>query len=128
MVWGYIIMYVVLVIIGFVILLLRIFAGDQFFASLALRLVPVVTVIIVKMIINYIFTRFIFLYRDSNVLALKNFRAFNVFLYFNFYFDCFMGVISAIIRLVKSAVIALIMMPRISYSFMGNFQHLIFLM
>lgn len=127
MVWGYIIMYVVLVIIGFVILLLRIFAGDQFFASLALRLVPVVTVIIVKMIINYIFTRFIFLYRDSNVLALKNFRAFNVFLYFNFYFDCFMGVISAIIRLVKSAVIALIMMPRISYSFMGNFQILIFL-
>jgi hypothetical protein len=125
MVWGYVIMYVVLVIIGFIILLLRTFAGDEFFASLALKLVPVITVIIVKMLINFIFTRFIFLYRDSNILALKNFRAFNAFLYFNFYFDCFIGVISAVIRLVKSAIIALIMMPRISYSFMGRFQILI---
>jgi hypothetical protein len=87
LIWGYVILYIAIVILGAVILAIRIFAGDVLFAQIALRLVPVLTVILFKRISNFIASNYAFLYRDSKMLALNNFRAFNVFLYFNFYFD-----------------------------------------
>lgn len=110
LIWGYVILYVAIVILGVVILIIRLFIGDNLFAQLGLKLIPVVTVIIVKKIVNVIATNYVFLYRKSTILALNNFRAFNIFLYFNFYFDCFMGIISAVIRLIKSAIISVVMM------------------
>ena len=83
-------------------------------------MVPAISVVLVKLIFNFITTRFIFLRRDTKILALDNFRAFNVFLYFNFFFDCFMGILSAITRLLKAIVFSILMMPRIAYSFFGR--------
>lgn len=111
LVWGYFIIYVTGVLIGIIIIGLRLFVGDKVFGQILLKAIPIICVIIVKVVINKIATNYAFLYRESKILALNNFRAFNVFLYFNFYFDCFMGVISAIIRLVKSLVLAILMMP-----------------
>lgn len=111
LIWGYFIIYFTGVLIGIVILALRLFIGDAIFWQILLRLVPVISVLMVKMVINKIATNYWFLYRKSKLLALNNFRAFNVFLYFNFYFDCFMGIISAVIRLILSVVIAIFMMP-----------------
>lgn len=111
LIWGYFILYFTGVLIGIVILILRLFIGDAIFWQILLRLVPVISVILVKMIINKIATNYLFLCRNSKILALNNFRAFNVFLYFNFYFDCFMGIISAIIRLIQTVIIAILMMP-----------------
>jgi hypothetical protein len=85
-----------------------------------LKMVPVISVITVKFIFNFIMTRFVFLRRGTKILALDNFRAFNVFLYFNFFFDYFMGILSAITRLLKAVVFSIIMMPRIAYSFFGR--------
>lgn len=99
LIWGYFIIYIFGVIVGVVILGLRMFVGEAIFGQFLLKLVPVICVVAVKTIfINKFLTSYVFLYRKSKILALNNFRAFNVFLYFNFYFDCFMGIISAVIR------------------------------
>ena len=103
--------YFVLVLIGFIILLLRIFAGDLFFEKIALKLLPVFITLTFKQLVNRVASQFIFLNRSSKILALDNFRAFNIFLYFNFYFDCFMGIISAVIRLIKAFIIDILMIP-----------------
>ena len=83
----------------------------KFWTDLLLKLVPIVVAILIKQIVSKVSTRFIFLNRKSKILAVENFRAFNVFVYFNFFFDCFMGYISAIIRLIKAVVIAVFMLP-----------------
>jgi len=105
----------VLAIVGIAILFLRMFAGDIFFGDLALKLVPIICALIVKQIVNRVASRIIFLNRKSKILALDNFRAYNIFLYFNFFFDCFMGVVSALIRLGLSIGIALIMIPSMRF-------------
>jgi len=87
------------------------FVGDNFFRDLALKIVPAVTVVVFKKIVNVISTKFVFLNKGSKILALDNFRAFNIFLYFNFFYDIFMGYISAVIRLIKAVVAGLFMMP-----------------
>ncbi len=65
--------------IGFIILLLRIFAGDLFFEKIALKLLPVFITLITKQIVNTIASQIVFLNRTSKILALDNFRAFNIF-------------------------------------------------
>ena len=87
------------------------FVGDNFFRDLALKVVPAITVLVFKKIVNLIATKFVFLYKGSKILALDNFRAFNIFLYFNFFYDIFMGYISAVIRLIKAVAAGVFMMP-----------------
>ena len=111
LVWGYFIIYIFMLAIGVVILLMRIFLPANFWLNLLVQLIPVFVVILIKFIVQLSFTQFIFLNRSSKILAINNFRAFNVFLYFNFFFDCFMGAISAVIRLVKALLIAIFMLP-----------------
>ena len=82
------------------------------FGGLALKIIPIITVIIFKTIVNVIASRYAFTIRNTKMLALNNFRAFNIFLYFNFYYDCFMGIVSAVIRLIKSVLAAIFYMPR----------------
>jgi hypothetical protein len=48
LIWGYVIIYVFGVLIGVVIMVIRIFIGDALFGQIALKLVPVIVVIIVK--------------------------------------------------------------------------------
>lgn len=114
-----------MVIVGFVILLLRMFTADKIFGQILLKAVPVICVIVMKQFITRIASRVIFLNRKSTILAIDNFRAFNIFLYFNFFFDCFMGVVSAIIRLVKSVVLNIVMMPSILGHFLTGINSLL---
>ena len=90
---------------------IRIFLPVKFWTDLLLKLLPVIVAILIKQIVTKVATHFIFLNRKSKILAVDNFRAFNVFVYFNFFFDCFMGYISAIVRLVKAVAFAIFMIP-----------------
>jgi hypothetical protein len=101
------------------------FTADKIFGQILLKAVPVICVIVMKQFITRIASRVIFLNRKSTILAIDNFRAFNIFLYFNFFFDCFMGVVSAIIRLVKSVVLNIVMMPSILGHFLTGFNSLL---
>jgi hypothetical protein len=114
LIWGFFIDYIAGVLLAIVIVLLRIFVSFQLFLAIFLALIPAFTVLIFKQVVNFAASRFLFLNRESQLLALKNFRAFNIFLYFNFYLDCFMGLISAVIRLVQAVAISVFMMPSMS--------------
>jgi hypothetical protein len=113
LIWGFVIIYMFGLLIGLIIVSMGFFSGHRVFGYVMEKLVPVITVVVIKSIVNYIASTYVFLDRNSKILALNNFRAYNVFLYFNFFLDCFMGIISAIIRLIKSIVVAIIMMPSI---------------
>jgi hypothetical protein len=106
-----VIIYILFLVVGLVILAMRLFFSPKRWLDLFLKIIPVLTAILLKMIINKIASQFIFLNRNSKILALDNFRAYNVFLYFNFFFDSFMGFISAITRLIKAVIIAILMLP-----------------
>ena len=120
LIWGFMIQYMFIVLIGLLIIIMRTSIGDQIFLNIFLKIIPVITIILVKQVVNVVAARFVFLRRDTKILALDNFRAFNVFLYFNFFFDCFTGIISAVIRVFKTVIVCILMMPRIAYGFFGR--------
>lgn len=53
-------------------------------------------------------------------MALKNLRAFFVFSYFNFFFDCFLGFVSCSLRVTKASIAAIIFLPRLDYCIFGR--------
>jgi hypothetical protein len=59
-------------------------------------------------------------HEESHLFTLENRHAYFLFVYFNFFFDCFLGVISCVLRLVKSAIALIIFMPRLDYSTFGR--------
>ena len=112
LIWGYLIIYIFIVAIGLVILSIRVFFPSTFWLNILKKpITPTIIAIVIKQIVKNIASQLVFLNRNSKILAIDNFRAFNVFLYFNFFFDCFMGAISAIIRLIKAVFIAILMLP-----------------
>ena len=93
--------------------------GQQIFDAF-LKIIPIIVIFIVKLIFNYICSRYIFLQGKAEYLALDNYRAYSIFLYVTFFFDCFVGVIAAFVRFVIGILGALFFMPRIGYSFLGR--------
>lgn len=57
---------------------------------------------------------------ESHLFTLENRHAYFLFVYFNFFFDCFLGILSCIIRLVKSMIALVVFMPRLDYSTFGR--------
>lgn len=53
-------------------------------------------------------------------MALKNLRVFFVFAYFNFFFDCFLGIVSCGLRVSKASIAALVFLPRLDYCIFGR--------
>lgn len=53
-------------------------------------------------------------------MALKNIRGFFVFAYFNFFFDCFLGIVSCALRVSKASIAAIIFLPRLDYCIFGR--------
>lgn len=64
--------------------------------------------------------RFCFLQKNSKLFALKNRRLFGFFLYYKFFYDCFMGIASCLTRMFKSVLFGVLFMSRLDYSFMGR--------
>ncbi|CAF4255590.1 unnamed protein product [Adineta steineri] len=59
-------------------------------------------------------------YDESHLFTLENRHAYFLFVYFNFFFDCFLGIISCILRLLKSSIALALYMPRLDYSIFGR--------
>ena len=51
--------------------------------------------------------RFCFLQKNSKLFALKNRRLFGFFLYYKFFYDCFMGIASCLTRMFKSILLGI---------------------
>ena len=69
-----------------------------------------------KKIDFYLFGKF----RHGKSMALKNIRLFFVWSYFNFFFDCFLGIVSCGLRVTKASAAALIFLPRLDYCIFGR--------
>ncbi len=71
--------------------------------------------------INELFS-FIFclIFRQGRTIALNNLRLFFVFSYFNFFFDCFLGIVSCGLRVSKATIAALLFLPRLDYCIFGR--------
>jgi hypothetical protein len=63
---------------------------------------------------------YLILFRHGKTMALKNLRFFFVFSYFNFFFDCFLGMVSCGLRVTKASLAALIFLPRLDYCIFGR--------
>lgn len=59
-------------------------------------------------------------HEESHLFTLENRHAYFLFVYFNFFFDCFLGIISCVSRLIKSAIAVVLYMPRLDYSVFGR--------
>jgi hypothetical protein len=57
---------------------------------------------------------------ESHLFTLENRHAYFLFVYFNFFFDCFLGILSCILRLLKSMIALVVFMPRLDYSTFGR--------
>ncbi|CAF1266945.1 unnamed protein product [Adineta steineri] len=53
-------------------------------------------------------------------MVLKNLRVYFVFTYFNFFFDCFLGLISCAFRILKAWIVTFVFLPRLDYCIHGR--------
>ncbi len=83
------------------------------------RVNQIVVVFLCELALSIIIKR-AFLAANTKIIALDNFRAYNILLFFSFFFDCIIGLVNALIRLVKAFLVAVLMIPRISYSLFGR--------
>ncbi|XP_012938547.1 receptor for retinol uptake stra6 [Aplysia californica] len=66
--------------------------------------------------VQTLLAKFVFLQKNTKLIAFTNRRALFVFFYFMFFYNVFLGVFSTLLRLVKSVVIGAVMLPRLDHS------------
>ncbi|CAF1609857.1 unnamed protein product [Adineta ricciae] len=117
--WGFIIFYK----ISFVFcLLLRLWIryDSRWFQNMLAICLPIVLVYLLKHILISILSEFVFLQNFGRTPSLNNRRIYFIFSYFNFFFDCFLGILSCFIRVSKAVLASFMFMGRLDYSFMGR--------
>lgn len=82
--------------------------------------IPFVLMIQVKIYINSILSQYVFLQHKLHILSINNRRVFMIFLYFNIFLDAFLGILSALIRIVQSVIGGFLYMSRLDYSPLGR--------
>ena len=92
----------------------------RWFQHILALCLPIVLVYILKHILISLLAEFVFLQNFARTPSLNNRRIFFIFNYFNFFFDCFLGILSCVIRVSKSLLASLVFMGRLDYSFMGR--------
>ncbi len=126
---GYLIGYVILayVFLVFLVSLLGIaidafiiFGSVRVLERLLKLIIPAFLFVGFKLYLNKILGQYVFLQHGGEVLSINNRRAFMVFIYFNCFLDAFLGLIAAILRLLKSIVGGVIYMCRLDYSPLGR--------
>ncbi|CAF3644565.1 unnamed protein product [Rotaria sp. Silwood1] len=118
MAWGFVICFhlILLILIGIKILSLQI---RQIELALAI-IVPILVIYLLKMLSMTSAGKFIFIQKLDNKLNLKSRKTYAIFVYFSFFADCFLGMASCIIRLIKATFLNVVFMARLDWSFLGR--------
>ncbi|CAM4805220.1 unnamed protein product [Rotaria magnacalcarata] len=119
-VWGWILMLFFTFISFMCIDLLITLNVFHIFEWILKTLIPILLLYYFKEFLNKILARFIFLQHNGDALAVNNRRVLMIFLYFNFFLDAFLGLVSSILRLLQSFIGAIIYMSRLDYSPLGR--------
>jgi hypothetical protein len=122
---GYVIISYVLLIFFAVLIALAIDAFITFESVRALEailklIIPYGLFMYFKLYLNKFLAKYVFVQYGGEFLSINNRRAFMVFIYFNFFLDAFLGLIAALLRLLKSAVGGVVYMCRLDYSPLGR--------
>ncbi|CAF1333517.1 unnamed protein product [Adineta steineri] len=124
---GYCIAYLIFgyIIIGnlvfFILIALRILFKHVFLIEeIAKVLIPILVIYLMKFIIQWFLSRTFFLQKHGKIMVLKNLRVYFVFTYFNFFFDCFLGLISCAFRILKAWIVTFVFLPRLDYCIHGR--------
>lgn len=89
LVYGYIIIYIFLLLLGLLASLIYLFNGAIIIKDILLYILPYLIVLVIIKFISITASSFLFVHSNSNTLAIDNFRLFNVYIYFNFFFEWF---------------------------------------
>ncbi|CAF3587083.1 unnamed protein product [Rotaria sordida] len=82
--------------------------------------IPILVIYLITFIIQWFLSRTFFLQKHGKTMILKNLRIYYLFTYFNFFFDCFLGIISCIFRLSKAWITNFGFLPRLDYCILGR--------
>ncbi|UJR17722.1 hypothetical protein I4U23_004620 [Adineta vaga] len=118
--WAYILIAVFTMIVGTVINVVIIYGMIRSVESVVKIIIPPILFAIFQTYMNKIVGQYIFLQQAGEVLSINHRRILMIFLYFNFFLDAFLGLISSIMRVIKSAIGGMIYMSRLDYSPMGR--------
>ena len=95
--------------------------GNVRFIEIILKFtIPTFLLVMFKTYLNKILGRYIFLQHGGEILSINNWRAFMVFIYFNFFLDAFLGLVAAVVRLLKSTVGGVLYICRLDCSPLGR--------
>ena len=120
LIWGYVLIAVFLLLIYISIDAFVTFGSVRFLENILKSVIPIVLLIFFKQYLNKLLARYVFLQDYGEVLAINNRRVLMIFLYFNFFLDAFLGLISSIIRIIKSIIGGCLYMCRLDYSPLGR--------
>ena len=92
----------------------------RLFEMLVRAVVPIILFILCKQSINRLLAQYLFLQDYGQTFSLNNRRLLMVFIYFNFFFDAFLGFAAAVLRLINAAIAAILYMCRLDYAPLGR--------
>ncbi|UJR10436.1 hypothetical protein I4U23_014640 [Adineta vaga] len=105
----------------FMFVILRVLCKHLFLVEeIAKVLIPLLVIYLMVFIVQWFLSKTFFLQKHGKGMVLKNLRIFFIFTYFNFFFDCFLGMISCTFRLMKSWLATFLFLPRLDYCILGR--------
>ncbi|CAF4013125.1 unnamed protein product, partial [Rotaria sordida] len=118
MAWGFVICFhlILLILIGIRILTFQI----RYIELVLAIIVPILVIYLLKMLSMRSAGKFLFIQNLDNKRKLECGKIYAIFLYFSFFADCFLGIASCIIRLIKATFLNIVYMARLDYSFFGR--------
>ncbi|XP_060071090.1 stimulated by retinoic acid gene 6 protein-like [Ylistrum balloti] len=117
--WSYFIQWCLLLIFCMVVATVIILYQQGYGYLITNIIVSVWSIPVTTLIINIAQTqisKFVFLQEKDEVLALDNRRGFFIFTYFMFYYNIFLGLVSCLLRIIKSIILGALFLGRLDHS------------
>ncbi|XP_061171855.1 receptor for retinol uptake stra6-like [Saccostrea echinata] len=116
--WGFFIQFLVLLLVSITIATIITIWDliSDFIISWIMALWPVLLTSLVLNFVQLLLSKFLFLQENGNILAMENRRLFFIFTYFMFFYNVFIGLISCLMRIIKSIILGALFLPRLDHS------------
>lgn len=117
--WGYFIQFLVLFLVAIVLAVIIMLIINGIYDWLLTILNNVWPVLLTSLLINIaqkLMAIFAFLQERGKVLALNNRRVFFVVVYFMFFYNIFLGLVSCLLRILKAMALGTLFLPRLDHS------------
>ncbi|KAL3847291.1 hypothetical protein ACJMK2_018210 [Sinanodonta woodiana] len=114
--WGFFIQFLVYLLISVVLAVIITFLKAGYYKWLVDRLMQAWPVMLTAFVLNYVQTmlaKFVFLQENGNTIRLNNRRLLFIFTYFLFFYNIFIGLVSCLMRIIKSMIFGSMFISRL---------------